>query len=473
MQHRDAVLEAIKKLGHSVSAADVAAATGLSLFEARTSLNKIALDTRAVLEVSGRGEISYKFFPDLESIYRIVGIKKLLLEIGKHLYNAAFFLLRVSFGILLIASTITIMMVFAVALVFILFGIGAAEAADGDLDLSGLDMDFFDFDELPAFFAWSTLAGAQTPTDFTEDYLGRQIDTGDKGFFQNCFSFLFGDGDPNKKLEETQWQYIAELIRKNRGVVTAEQVAPYLLKLRTESRSMLAVMVRFDGVPEVTQMGNLVYSFPSLQVTASGDKITVDLPDKLTEQEWKFSRVPTERLHWVFFFAGANLCGAYALNQHLAWFQPLLPYADLIHWTLVYAAFFMGFPILRELLNNVRNAFVELRNKKRAKNAAALSSGECRFKIQEARNFAIQMQNLAAQQAFYTTGEDILGQGTDELSQHYKQVEQQANAQPQIPAHQQEQPQFPQQPQQLQYPPQQQQQQQHSWSKPGKQVPRQ
>jgi hypothetical protein len=133
----------------------------------------------------------------------------------------------------------------------------------------------------------------------------------------------------------------------------------------------------------------------------------------------------------------------------------------------------MGFPILRELLNNVRNAFVELRNKKRAKNAAALSSGECRFKIQEARNFAIQMQNLAAQQAFYTTGEDILGQGTDELSQHYKQVEQQANAQPQIPAHQQEQPQFPQQPQQLQYPPQQQQQQQHSWSKPGKQVPRQ
>src|SRR5579883_2057563 len=72
VQYRNTVLEAIKKLGHTVSAADVAAATGLSLFDARTTLNKVALETKAVLEVSPRGEISYKFYPDLESIYKIV-----------------------------------------------------------------------------------------------------------------------------------------------------------------------------------------------------------------------------------------------------------------------------------------------------------------------------------------------------------------------------------------------------------------
>lgn len=413
-----------------MSAADVAAATGLSLFDARTTLNKVALETRAVLEVSGRGEISYKFFPDLDSIYRIVGIKKLVLEILKHVGSVAFFLLRVSFGILLVASTVTIVIVFLVALIFILCGLGAAEAADGDLDLGGLDFDFFDWDELPTFFAWSTLAGARTPTDYSADYLGGPIDAGDKGFFQNCFSFLFGDGNPNQKLEEQQWHYIAELIRRNNGVVTAEQLAPYLLHLKADSRSMLAVMVRFDGVPEVTPMGNLVYSFPSLQVTASGARQLMEFPEKLTEKEWKFSRVPTERLHWVFFFAGANLCGAYALNEHLAWFKPLLPYGDFIHLLLVYAAFFMGFPILREIFNNVRNAFIEVRNQHRSQSVKALSSGETRFKIQEARNFATQMQNLAAQQAFYTTSENILGQETDGLVQQFQQIEQQSSPNP-------------------------------------------
>lgn len=405
-----------------MSAADVATSTGLSLTDSRLALNKIALDTKAVLEVSPRGDISYKFFPDLESIYRIVGVKKLLLQVWKLVYNVGFFILRVSFGILLIASFLTILVVFLVALIFIMFGIGAAEAADGDLDLGGLDFDFFDFEELPVFFAWSTLTGQQTPTS-QDQYLGIDVDGTDKGFFQNCFSFLFGEGNPNEHLKETQWHLIAELIRRNHGVVTAEQLAPYMLDNKTDSRSMLGVMVRFDGSPEVTSTGNIVYSFPSLQVTASGVRaLQEDLPEQLQESEWKFSKVPTERLHWVFFFAGANLCGAYALNQHLAWFQPLAPYAEQIHLLLIYAIFFMGFPIFRELINSVLNGFIEARNKMRDRAKAVLSNNENRFKIAEAQEYAMSMLNLNTQAVSYTTNENILGQETDGLAQQFEQM---------------------------------------------------
>ncbi|MBX9686154.1 MAG: hypothetical protein K2X27_05600 [Candidatus Obscuribacterales bacterium] len=426
MDNKNTVLAAIKQLGHKVSVADIAAKTGLSLFEARQSLNKIALDTRAVLEVSPGGELSYKFYPDLESVYRVVGLRKLLKDVFDICFDAGFYILKISFGILLMASIITIMIVFAVALVFILFGIGAADAADGDMDmdLGGLDFEFFDWDELGMFFAWSTLAGARTPTDGQDEYMGVKIDSPDKGFFQNCFSFLFGEGNPNKPLKETQWQLIAEQIRRNNGVVTAEQLAPYLLNNKSDSQSMLAVMVRFDGSPEVTERGNIVYRFPSLQVTASGINSLMPLPDKLVEADWKFSRVPTERLHWVFFFAGANLCGAYALNQHLSWFQPLIPYANQIHLILCYAAFFMGFPILRELGNIVQNTLIEIRNKSRARSAEALKNAENLAKIREAQEHAVQLQKLYAQQAVYTTSEDILPQDTDGLAQQFDQIQQ-------------------------------------------------
>ena len=59
--NKETVLQAIKRLGHKVSAADIAASTGLPLSAARLTLNQIALDTSAVLDVTSAGDISYKF----------------------------------------------------------------------------------------------------------------------------------------------------------------------------------------------------------------------------------------------------------------------------------------------------------------------------------------------------------------------------------------------------------------------------
>ncbi len=424
---KEKVLSAIKELGHKVSASDVAARTGLPLSQCRQLLNKIAFETRAVMEVSPRGEIAYKFFSDLDSVYKLVGLRKILQQVFELSYRAGFFCLRVSFGLLLIASMITIAVVFAIALIFILFGIGAADAGDGDMDFDGdfgLDMDFYDWDMLAVFFSWSILTGGETPTsDGDDEYMGVKIDTPDKGFFNNCFGFLFGEGNPNRLAEQKQWTVVADVIRRNHGVVTAEQIAPYLVKAKADSAAMLATMVRYDGTPEVTAKGNIVYVFPSMQVTAGGVASLQALPEKLEEKEWKFSKIPIERLHWVFFFAGANLCGAYALSTHAAWFEPLLPYQELINWILLYATFFMGFPILREIANCALNAVVEYRNNVRGKAAESLSSPENRFKVDEAQQFAVQVSNLSLQEQVYTTAENILDQDTDGLAAKFGQIE--------------------------------------------------
>ena len=76
-------------------------------------------------------------------------------------------------------------------------------------------------------------------------------------------------------------------IQARGGVVTAEELAPYLdppvfgtgIAARAEGISIdrspldesfvVPVLVRFNGHPEVDEGGNLLYTFPQLQTTSS------------------------------------------------------------------------------------------------------------------------------------------------------------------------------------------------------------
>jgi hypothetical protein len=66
-------LDVINELGLRVSQADLASATGASLFDAQRRLNEIAARTGAVLEVSEAGQITYCFKPGFQSAYVLSG----------------------------------------------------------------------------------------------------------------------------------------------------------------------------------------------------------------------------------------------------------------------------------------------------------------------------------------------------------------------------------------------------------------
>ncbi len=406
MSHTKTLIKCIKELGFKVTVADIASRSGLPLATARIELNKIALEARGKLEVSKKGDILYSFSREFETAFEAKGTRLAVEKTIKTGIDIGFFVVRVSFGILLIASFVTIAVVFAVALGFILLGL----EADGDLgDGHDLDMDFFDVGDLGVFFAWSVLFQHRTPDSYQGDYMGMKIDVPDRGFFYNCFSFLFGDGSPNTKKIEEQWRYVAELIRQNNGVVIGEQVLPYLISRKTGSGAMFPILVHFDGIPEVTSSGHIAYVFPSLQVTAQHPGLG-ELPGFLEENQWQFSKLPAERLHWIFFFAGANLCGAYALFHHMSWFEILLPYAGIIEVIMMYATFFMCFPIVRQLVNIGRNVWIESCNQKRSQYATGLQSPIMVKKIVEAKVLAPQLVVMNTEQIEYSTDKDLLEQ---------------------------------------------------------------
>nr|QKY15184.1 iron-sulfur cluster biosynthesis family protein [Polytomella parva] len=102
------------------------------------------------------------------------------------------------------------------------------------------------------------------------------------------FSFVFGDGNPNDKFEETKWQAIADWIQMKNGVVTAEELAPFLADTGSalpspitqqghgdgisspesqDERFVIPALVRFDGRTVVDDHGNLLYVFNSVSST--------------------------------------------------------------------------------------------------------------------------------------------------------------------------------------------------------------
>ena len=103
-------------------------------------------------------------------------------------------------------------------------------------------------------------------------------------FLAAVFSFVFGDRDPNLDFDRDRWAAVGAAIRRSGGVMTAEQLAPYLdlpfgareaaeIGTRDDDDESFVVpaLVRFGGHAEVDERGRLLYTFPSLmRTTAAG-----------------------------------------------------------------------------------------------------------------------------------------------------------------------------------------------------------
>ncbi len=106
-------------------------------------------------------------------------------------------------------------------------------------------------------------------------------------------------GDPNFNLEERRWQTIGKVIQNNRGSIVAPQIAPYL-DIITPSHEetedyILPVLTRFNGLPQVSDRGDIIYYFPDLQVTTKERKVQAVYP-YLREKRWKFSEADSGQI---------------------------------------------------------------------------------------------------------------------------------------------------------------------------------
>ena len=396
------VLQSIRDLGRRVTAADVATKTGLPLHLATFELNSIAAETGGHLEVATTGDIAYRFPVGFQNAYLTKGIRKAFEEIAAVVFKVGFYLLRISFGIMLILSLLVIML-----LLLALLMRGSNDRDDGRFNFR---LGFFDWMILRDLLYWGSYAGYPSP------YQQRSVKRHDANFLLSCFSFLFGDGNPNVGLEDEKWKLTAQGIRAHKGVVTAEQLAPYLGSDPKNEDAVLPVLVRFQGRPEVTDSGNIVYVFPSLQVSAAA-ALATNVPEYLEERRWKFSNAPVDALVPVYILAGINFLGSWFLFFNLLGSVALSSLAIVILPLVAYGTFFVLVPLVRWMVQEHLNGRIGSRNARREQAAKSLRDpgDELLKKLGEAQRYQIEAKTIESDEVVYTTERDALEQEFDNV----------------------------------------------------------
>ncbi|XP_019196709.1 PREDICTED: uncharacterized protein At5g03900, chloroplastic [Ipomoea nil] len=431
---RKRAMDAIDSLGGRVTVGDVASKAGLQLNEAQKALQALATDTNGFLEVSDEGDVLYVFPKSYRTNLSAKSFKMKIEPLLEKAKMASEYLIRVSFGTALIAS-----------IVIVYTAIIAVLSSRSDEDNRGrrgrsYDTGFtFYLNPADLFWYWDPYY-----------YRRRKIreDGGGMNFIESVFSFVFGDGDPNQGIEEERWKLIGQYIASNGGVVTAEELAPYLdveTSNKTDDESyVLPVLLRFDGQPEIDEEGNILYRFPSLQRTASRQSSRrkeyvgkrwadwVGEAEKfLKENKLQFSKTSLSERAMVIGLGGLNLFGVIVLgamlqNMSVRPSSFISFVSDIFPLLQIYAGSFFTIPLIRWFFVKNKNAQIESRNRAREKYSRALERPELslRRKLLSARDMA-QRTFIGQDRIVYSTDRDLYEQDYDakQWDQRFREIE--------------------------------------------------
>ncbi|WP_026079988.1 hypothetical protein [Spirulina subsalsa] len=424
------LMKTVEQLGYRVTVGDVAAKAGLNINLAQQGLLVLASDAGANLQVSESGEIAYIFPKNFRAVLRNKDWKMRWQETLNRVWQFLFYLIRISFGIFLIISILLI-----VAAIIVIFVALNSKENGGSRNSRSSSYGGLRFIFVPRFWYVSDIFWLMNPranysTCQQKRYRQRQVARSSQeeqmGFLESVFSFLFGEGDPNYDLEERRWQEIGAVIKQNNGAVIAEQVTPYFEKLdraALEDESyMLPVLAHFNGYPEVSEQGELIYYFPELQVTAK--QATLPKPEKyLQEKPWRFSSATQEQLTLAGGLGCVNIVGGLFLmfllteNPALVAEIGFLAWMNSISWLLLgYGALFLLIPVVRYFWIKGKNQVINQRNNERAKYFKQLknASQQIQQKLAYAKQFAKQ-NILENKDLAYTTETDLLDQNLQQV----------------------------------------------------------
>lgn len=414
------ISKAVEQLNYRVTVGDVAAQAGLEINTAQQGLLALASDAGGHLQVADTGEIVYLFPKNFRTILRNKYWKLRLQHWWGKVWKVLFYLIRISFGIILIASIL--LMVAAIAVIIISLNSSRDGNSQGSRSRSYGGGGGYVF--MPRFWIGPNLFWYFDPNYNYYRRQRRQRATRATGtsepemnFLEAIFSFLFGDGNPNEDLEETRWQTIGSVIRNNGGAVVAQQVAPYLDAVDPDENYMIPVLSRFNGYPEVSPQGEIIYYFPELQVMAS-QRRQQPVGAYLKEQLWRFSHATSNQRMLAIGLGAVNFILALVLGSLLqdgtiaAELGGLVAFVASIYWVLVgYAVAFLAIPLIRYFWIQGRNKKIEARNQQRQQRAIALNEANAalRQKIDFARQFATQ-KVIGKEDITYTTETDVVDQ---------------------------------------------------------------
>lgn len=426
------IVKSIEKLDYRVTVGDVAAQAGLELNFAQQGLLALASDAGGHLQVAESGDVVYLFPKNFRSILRNKYWQLRWQKTWEKIWRVLFYLIRISFGIILIAS-ILLMVVAIIAIII------AMNSSNNDREGGGRNRSYGGGGMfIPRFWLgdifWLFDPGYnRRRRQRRKEATNKATNSYQMNFLEAIFSFLFGDGNPNADLEEDRWQAIGSVIQRHKGAVVADQIAPYIDEIDQDEDYMLPVLSRFNGYPEVSPQGEIIYYFPELQVMASNRQQNKISPaGYLQENLWRFSQAGSSQITMAVGLGAVNIILALVLGSLLrdgtiaAQLGGIVAFAASIHWLLLgYGILFLLIPLVRYFWIQGRNPKIVKRNEARNQKAIALNqpNQSLRDKITYASQFA-QQKIIGDRDLAYTTEEELLDQNiknADQIDREWQQ----------------------------------------------------
>ncbi|MFM2304522.1 MAG: hypothetical protein RLZZ135_1934 [Cyanobacteriota bacterium] len=395
------LMTAVEKLDYRVNCGDVATSAGLHLETARSGLLALANETGGHLQVTDRGEVIYVFPPDFRQVLIRKYVRLQIRAWLDRIWAVVFYLIKISFGTLLITS---------ISFVYLTILVIAISSSPGNLGRCVLEIfrsDIWDFGSKKL---------SDSPNSPQKSKLPIRAKTYRKplNFLEAVFSVLFGDGNPNADLEQRRWSYIGNLIHRQQGVAIGEQIAPYLDDLgqgfdREYENYMLPVLMKFNGIPEVSPTGQLVYHFPDLQTTLKdAPEEFVRLPQCLRERKWKFSKANYTQIRWAIGLFIANIVGIEILAIMLGKYLISGSIGAAMLVLNIYGIGLVIIPSIRYFWVKYQDLQVRRRNCNRHQQVSLLKQSDLiKEKLNYAKQFAKQ-HKITDRDIIYTTEEDAL-----------------------------------------------------------------
>ena len=198
-----AIGKSVEQLNYRVTVGDVAAHAGIDLNLAQQGLVSLAADAGGHLQVADSGEIVYLFPKHFQTILRNKYWRLRLKARWEKVWRVLFYLIRISFGIILILSIVV--MVVAIAAIIIALNSSRDEQHEGHNGGYGGGFS-------PRFWIGPDLFWFFSPNYSAHQRQRRRNSarTNEMNVLEAIFSFLFGDGNPNFDLEERRWRKLAQ-----------------------------------------------------------------------------------------------------------------------------------------------------------------------------------------------------------------------------------------------------------------------
>ncbi|MBF2055769.1 MAG: hypothetical protein IGQ45_00825 [Cyanobacterium sp. T60_A2020_053] len=417
MNPNPAIMQSVEALNYRVTVGDVALKSGLDVQIAQQELLNLASSANGHLQVADTGDIVYLFPQDFRNVLRNKYWRLRLKSWLEKIWNVIFYLLRISFGIILIASIILVL----IAIVVIVIGMSSNRDDNDNRSINnsrGGGMMFF-----PRFWFTPDFFYIFSPNYHRRNNRFQQLENqqeNELNFLESIYSFLFGDGNPNQNLEERRWREIASVIQSAKGAVIAEQIAPYLDNItiynERDEDYMLPVLTRFNGYPEVSEEGEIIYYFPELQVTAKQTR-NINIIPYLKENFWRFTIATSQQKIMAVALGGINfvlllVLGSLLSSEVVAELGSFIYFVSSIYGILVtYAIGYLAIPLIRYFWLQSRNKKIEKRNQNRQEMANFLQENKQQLlpKLNYAQKFA-QQKVINQEDITYSTERNLLDQ---------------------------------------------------------------